>query len=130
MPEELLVILGAEAILLVFVTAMTLHLKQTDVLSGLHRPAARRFDGRPNSSSPSSIRARAWALLPLTKTWIGVGRLAPANLRLLLGSAQSSLTNARELSTLVARPWRPETPRSRPSGSSRIADAWRQFGAR
>lgn len=130
MPEELLVILGAEAILLVFVTAMTLHLKQTDVLRGLHRPAARRFDGRPNSSSPSSIRARVGALLPLTKTWMGVGKLAPANLRRLLGSAQSSLTKAQELSTLVARAWRLETLRSRPSGSRRIAEAWRHFGAR
>lgn len=129
MPEELLVILGAEATLLVFVTAMTLHLKRMDVLSGLHRRAARRFAGRHNKPLPHSVRARAWALLSLAKTWIGIGRLTPANLWRLLGSPQSSLTKVRKLSTLVARTWRPETPRATPSSSRRIGGAGRQLGA-
>lgn len=130
MPEELLVILGVEATLLVFVTAMTLHRKRTDVLSGLHRRAARRSAGRHNKHSAHSIRAdaRAWLSLPTTR--IGIGRLIPANLWRLLGSARSGLTKVRKLSTLVVRSWRPEAPRATPSGSRRIAGAGRQFGAR
>jgi hypothetical protein len=47
MLEELLVILGAEAALLVFVTAMTLHVKRRDVLSRrlFKRPAVSPADG-------------------------------------------------------------------------------------
>ncbi|MCK1744988.1 hypothetical protein IVA80_30280 [Bradyrhizobium sp. 139] len=130
MPEELLVILGAEAILLAFVTAMTLHRKQMDVLSGLQRRAYRRFVHRQDRPLLRSVRARAWALLSLAKTWIGIGRLTPANLRRLLGSAQSSLMQARKLSTLVSYLWRPQTTRATPSGSRRIAEAGRQLGAR
>lgn len=114
MPEELLVILGAEATLLVFVTAMSLHRKRMDVLSELHRRAARGVAGRHSKPSPHSVRARAWVLLSLPKAWIGIGRLTPANLWRLLGSARSSLTEARKLPTLVARFWRPAPLEPRP----------------
>ncbi|MCK1716818.1 hypothetical protein [Bradyrhizobium sp. 141] len=130
MTEELLVILGAEAILLAFVTAMTLHHKQMDVLSGLQRRAYRRFARRQDRPLLRSVRTRAWALLSQAKTWIGIGRLTPANLWRLLGSAQSGLMQAGKLSTIVPYLGRPGTPRATASGTRRIAEAGRQLGAR
>ncbi|MCA1362890.1 hypothetical protein I6F14_16205 [Bradyrhizobium sp. IC3069] len=130
MPEELLVILGAEAILLVFVTAMTLRSKRMDVLSGLHRRAVSWSACQHSEPAPYSVRARAGALLSALPTWIGTARLTPANLWRLLRHAQSGLTKGRKLSTLVARSWRPEPPQATPSVSSRIAGARRQLGAR
>jgi hypothetical protein len=87
MPEELLVILGAEAALLVFVTAMTLHIRRMDVLSGqpLERPAASPAGER---FSLRSVRARTWDLLRLTR-WVGVARIKPP-----MGSLRSAARRA------------------------------------
>lgn len=74
MPNELIVILGAEACLLVFTMTMTLRARRMDVLSG-------RFFERPvispagNRYSPQRVRRYAHDLLRLTRTWIDVDRI-------------------------------------------------------
>jgi len=80
MPDELLVILGAEATILVFVAAMTLYARRMDVLSG------RSFE--QSEVSPTgiwhrsrSLRRTAHGLLRrLTRRWRDRTRFAPANL--------------------------------------------------
>lgn len=79
MPGELLVILGAEATMLVFVAAMTLHAKRMDVLSGrsfersVVSPTANRHPLR-------SISRKLRDLLRLVRRWDGLTRFAPPNL--------------------------------------------------
>lgn len=74
MPDELVIILGAEACLLVFTMTMTLRARRMDVLSG-------RFFERPvispagNRHSPQRVRRHAHDLLRLTRTWIDLGRI-------------------------------------------------------
>lgn len=61
MPDELLVILGAEATILVFVAAMTLHARRMDVLSGrsfersVASPTGNRHPLRPIRRKPRDL---------------------------------------------------------------------------
>ena len=79
MPDELLVILGAEATVLVFVAAMTLHARRMDVLSG------RSFE-RSGVSPTGTWHGSQWlgrtahSLLRLIRRWRGRAAFAPANL--------------------------------------------------
>lgn len=88
MPDELVVILGAEACLLVFTTTMTLRARRMDVLSG-------RFFERPvispagNRHSPQWVRRHAHDLLRLTRTWIDVDRIDRFDFSLWRGLARS-----------------------------------------
>ncbi len=68
MPVELLVILGAEAAILGFVAAMSLHTKRMDVLSGRsfrapHRPSWRK------QASGAVAQSKAHDLLRFTGSW-------------------------------------------------------------
>lgn len=79
MPGELLVILGAEATMLVFVAAMTLHAKRMDVLSG------RSFEQSVVSPTGNrhllrSISRKPRDLLRLIRTWNGLTAFDPPNL--------------------------------------------------
>lgn len=74
MPDELLVILTAEIVLLAAVAAMTFWRRRTDVLSG------RYFSGRVHQPPPFVARPR----LPLTDkrgTWLRVRPVAEASAR-------------------------------------------------
>lgn len=65
---ELLVILGAEATILVFVVAITLYAKRMDVLSGrsLEQPVV---SPRGNRHRPRSIRQKARYFIRLSLRW-------------------------------------------------------------
>lgn len=113
MQDELAVILGAEASMLVFITTMTLRAKRMDVLSG-------RFFERPvvspasNSHAPQWVRGYAQDLSRFARTSISVAKI-PAKLWQWpgqTGSVQSSLrTRLRISSRLVgAHRRRPVTP--------------------
>jgi hypothetical protein len=94
--QELLVILGAEASILVFVAAMTVYAKRMDVLSG--RTFEQSIDAaRGRVHSPPPRRARD--LLPLIGTWLDVA--------------------ATDRSNLVQRPDLTKTPRSPRQSRSR-----------
>lgn len=68
MPDELLVILGAEAIILAFVTAMTLYARRMDVLSG--RSFERSLVSPTGNRHPSrSMRRKPRDLLRLIRRW-------------------------------------------------------------
>lgn len=79
MPIELLVILGAEATILVFVVAMTLYAKRMDVLSGrsLEHPVV---SPRSNRHRPRSIRQKARYFLRLSRRWGESITIAPPGL--------------------------------------------------
>jgi hypothetical protein len=68
---ELLVTLGVEALILVFVAAMTLYARRMDVLSGrtFEKSVVARLD---NEHPPRSLRRRARDLLPLIRRWFSV----------------------------------------------------------
>lgn len=129
MPEELLVILGAEATLLVFVTAMSLYRKRMDVLSELHRRAARGGAGRHSKPSPHSIRARAWVLLSLPKAWTGTGRLTQQSLAAAWKRPIKPDRGAKAARPFVARFWRP-APSSDALPLQRPCKSDRRLGAR
>jgi hypothetical protein len=79
MPDELLVILGAEAAILVFVAAMTLHARRMDVLSGrsFERSVVLPVENRHPSRS---ICRRPRVLLRLIRRWGNLTTFAPPNL--------------------------------------------------
>ncbi|MEA3133692.1 MAG: hypothetical protein QOG17_1538 [Gammaproteobacteria bacterium] len=102
MPDELLVILGVEATMLIFIAAMTLHVRRTDVLSGrFFEPSS---VTRDKGHLPQSLRAGVRDLLPLMRSRI---RINPFSLSLwgrLARSLQSGLRTAlRRPSLLAAR---------------------------
>lgn len=79
MPGELLVILGAEATMLVFVAAMTLHAKRMDVLSG--RSFERSVVSPTGNRHPlRSISRKTRDLLRLIRRWNGLTTFARLNL--------------------------------------------------
>lgn len=133
MPDELIVILGAEASVLIFVTTMTLRAKRMDVLSG-------RFFERPvvshasNSHSPQWVRGYAQDLSRFARMWISVAKI-PAKLWQWLGqtgNVQSSLrTKLRIPSQLVAQWRRPGAPvADAPGRQAAFLGASRTPGAR
>jgi hypothetical protein len=73
MPEELLIILATEAVLLVFVTAMTLYVKRMDVLRGRSLKQAASALAR-NTRLQGSIGARVRDSVRMTGRWLGVAR--------------------------------------------------------
>ncbi|MGY4594602.1 hypothetical protein ACVWXL_002348 [Bradyrhizobium sp. GM22.5] len=79
MPDELLVILGAEATMLVFMAAMTLHAKRMDVLSGwsLERSGV---SPTGNTHPPRSIGRKPRDLMRLIRRWDGLTTFDPRNL--------------------------------------------------
>jgi hypothetical protein len=111
MPDGLLVILGAEATLLVFVAAMTLYARRMDVLSG--RSFERSVASPTGNRHPSrSIRRKLRNLLRLIRRWGDLTTFAPSN--------------------LLRRPDITRTPRSgletRPQTPSRLVTRFRQPG--
>ena len=80
MPDELLVILGAEATVLVFVAAMTLYARRMDVLSG------RSFERSGVSPTTGTwhwarlLRRTTRGLLRLVRRWSSRTTFPPANL--------------------------------------------------
>lgn len=106
MPDELLVILGAEAAILVFVAAMTLHARRMDVRSGgsfersVVLPVGNRHPSR-------SIRRRPRVLLRLIRRWGNLTTFAPPNL---LPRSDITRTRPQTPSRLVTRFRRPDTP--------------------
>lgn len=79
MTDELLVILGAEATILVFVAAMTLYARRMDVLSGrsFERSVVSPTGNRHRSRSP---RRKPRDLLRLIRRWGDLTTFAPSNL--------------------------------------------------
>lgn len=108
MPHELIVILGAEACMLVFTMTMTLRARRMDVLSG-------RFFERPvvsptgNGHSPQRVRRHAYDLLRLTRTWIDVDRIDRSDFSRWRGLARSLRSS---FQTKLRKPFR-STARSR-----------------
>lgn len=110
MPNELIVILGAEACMLVFTMMMTLRARRMDVLSG-------RFFERPvispagNRYSPQRVRRYAHDLLRLTRTWIDADRIGRSDFSQWLGLARSLRssfqTKLRKPFRFIARSRRP-----------------------
>lgn len=79
MPDGLLVIVGAEASILVFLAAMTLYAKRMDVLSG--RSFERSVVSPTDSRHPlRPIRRKPRDLLRLLRKWIDLAALAPPDL--------------------------------------------------
>jgi hypothetical protein len=68
MPDELLVILGAEVTILVFVVAMTLYARRMDVLSGRSFERSGVSPAGKRHRSPS-LRRAARGLLRLLRRW-------------------------------------------------------------
>ncbi|WP_146101226.1 hypothetical protein [Bradyrhizobium sp. AC87j1] len=82
MQDELLVILGAEATILVFVAAMTLYARRMDILSG--RSFERSVVSPTGNGHPlRSIRRKQRDLLRLIRRWGGLTTFAFAPLNLL-----------------------------------------------
>lgn len=75
---ELLVILGAEASLLIVVAAMTLHARRMDVLSG--RSFERSVVSPTGTRHPQPGRRHARDLLGLIRRWIRVAATGRSNL--------------------------------------------------
>lgn len=126
MPDELLVILGAEATILVFVAAMTLYAKRMDVLSGrsfersVVLPAGNRHPSR-------SIGRKPRDLLRLIRRWGNLTTFAPPNL---LRRSDITRTRPQAPSWLVTRTRRPATPAADASGRPAVpSDASRNAGA-
>ena len=117
MPVELLVILGAEAAILGFVVAMTLHAKRTDVLSGrsFEQPVV---PPSGNRHLPRTIRRKARDLLRLTRRWGDLITFVPPDL---LRRADLTRIRQRILQTRPQMPLRFEL-RARRRGTS-AADA-------
>jgi hypothetical protein len=91
MPEELLIILAAEAVLLVFVTAMTLHVGRMDVLKGRSLKRAAGALTR-NMRSQGSIGARVRDSMRLTGRWLGIAKTNMLWLSQRLGPIRSART--------------------------------------
>lgn len=133
MPDELLVILGAEASILVFVAAMTLYAKRMDVLSG------RSFERSVvsptgNRHPPRSILRKPRALLRLIRRWVDLTTFAPANLLRrpdITRMPRSSLQiRPQTPSRPVTRTRRPATPAADASGRPAVlSEAGRNAGA-
>lgn len=133
MPDELLVILGAEASILVFVAAMTLYARRMDVLSG---QSFERSVASPtgNRHPPRSIRRKLRELLRLIKRWVDLTTFAPPDLlrRPDIARTPRSSLQARPQtpSRLVTRTRRPDTPAADASGRpALLSEAGRNAGA-
>lgn len=106
MPDELIVILGAEVCMLVFTMTMTLRARRMDVLSG-------RFFERPvvspagNRHSPQRVRRHAYDLLRLTRTWIDVDRIDRSDFSKWRGLARSLRSSFQTKLRSTARSRRP-----------------------
>src|SRR4051794_18890270 len=131
MPDELVVILGAEASMLVFITTMTFRAKRMDVLSG-------RFFERPvvttagNRHSPQWVRRYAHHLHRLTRTWIDVARIGRPDLSQwlgLTGGLRSSLQTKLPRSWFVARSARPASPLAGTTDRPSFPEAGRRLSA-
>lgn len=117
MPEEFLIILGAEAALLAFTAAMTLHAKRLGVLSGMRfeRPAV---STAGNRRPTRPVRAQAWNVPRWARTWSRTlqefGAASPGSphrgLILIGGPRPSFRTRAQSLSSLVASSRRLDGP--------------------
>ena len=94
MPEELLIILAAEAVLLVFVAAMTLHVGRMDVLKGRSLKRAAGALAR-SMRSQGSIGARVRDSMRLTGRWPGVARSKIFELSRRPGPIRGTRTNLR-----------------------------------
>jgi hypothetical protein len=122
MPEELLIILAAEAVLLVFVTAMTLHVGRMDVLKGRSLKRAPGALTR-NMRSQGSIGARVRDSMRLTGRWPGVARSKIFELSRRPGPIRGTRTNLRTKVRSVSCLWgrliarsQHKTDREDPSG--------------
>jgi len=130
MPGELLVILGAEATILVFVAAMTLHARRMDVLN---RRSSERSAVSPRLL-PRSIRRKQRDLLRLIRRWVDLTTFAPLNLlrrpdifRTLVSTLQS---RRRTPIRLVTRTRRQGPPAADASGRPAVpSEAGRNAGA-
>lgn len=102
MPDELVVILGAEACLLVFTMTMTLRARRMDVLSGrfFERPVISAAD---NNHSPQWVRRYAHDLLRFMRTWIDVDRIDRSDFSQRLGLPRSLRSS---FQTKLRRPFR------------------------
>lgn len=133
MPDELLVILGAEATMLAFVAAMTLYAKRMDVLSG--RSFERSVVSPTGNRHPSrSIRRKPRDLLRSVRRWINLSKFARPNLLRRPGIARTPLSGLQITpqtpSRLVTRFRRPGTPAADASGRPAVhSEAGRNAGA-
>jgi hypothetical protein len=104
MPKELLIILAVEAVLLVFVAAMTLYVKRMDVLRGRSLKQAAGALAR-NMRSQGSIGVRVWDSMRLIGRRPGIDKSKIFELSRRPGPIRGTPTNLRTKVRSVSCLW-------------------------